>query len=135
MDDAAAIADTHILARESAPGMPPSIHLPSAVHAWLKQTLQSGYATLAAECEGAVVGYARYPADNELADLYVHPSEQGRKVRTSLLGAVKEAIPKEFEPWVFWSHVSARDFYAHHGFMEVGRTDGNGNGQTVDQLD
>ena len=127
IDDAAAIADIHIVARESAPGMPASIHPPEAVHAWVKRTLQSGDATLVAERQGLIVGYARYPGDDQLADLYVQPSEQGRGVGTALLKAVREARAGGLELWVFLSNTAARGFYAHHGFVEVERTDGAGN--------
>jgi GNAT superfamily N-acetyltransferase len=110
MDDAPTIADIHIFDRSSALDMPPSIHSPSAVHAWVARTLQSGDVTIVAESSGTVVGYARYPGENRLADLYVHLSAHGQGVGSALLEAVKEARPGGLEMWVFQCNVSTRKF-------------------------
>jgi len=129
--DAPAMAEIHISARDSAPGMPPSIHSPADIHAWMARALASGDAALVAERNGTVVGYAHYPGSNELADLYVLPSNQGRGVGAALLEAVKEARPGGFELWVFEANVEARRFYEKRGLVEVERTDGRGNEEGV----
>jgi GNAT superfamily N-acetyltransferase len=122
--DADAIADVHLAARRAA-AMPPGIHPPHEVRAWLAGRLAADEVWVA-EADGAVVGYARF-TPTWLDDLYVVPAAQGSGVGSALLDVVKALRPAGFSLWVFESNTPARRFYARHGLVEREHTDGSGN--------
>lgn len=122
--DAGALAAVQIAARAASP-MPPGIHPPDEVRAWLaERSVQND--TWVAEANGAVVGYARF-TETWLDDLYVVPSAQGEGVGTALLELVKALRPHGFSLWVFEVNQPARAFYARHGLVEREHTDGSEN--------
>lgn len=122
--DADALAEVHLAARAASP-MPPGIHPPHEVRAWLAKRLEEDE-TWVAEADGAVVGYARFTA-TWLDDLYVDPRAQRTGVGAALLGLVKAMRPDGFSLWVFEVNEPARAFYARHGLVEREHTDGADN--------
>jgi chorismate mutase/GNAT superfamily N-acetyltransferase len=123
-DDADAVADVQIAARQAA-AMPPGIHPASDVRRWLGRRLREDDAWVA-EADRRVVGYAR-STPTWLDDLYVVPAHAGRGVGSALLDVVKAHRPGGFCLWVFEMNEPARGFYARHGLVELERTDGSGN--------
>lgn len=123
-EDATAVAAVHLASRKSAP-MPPSVHADHEAYPWLAGRLREDEAWVA-EVAGQVVGYARL-AGAWLDDLYVLPAHAGRGVGSALLDLVKARRPGGFCLWVFETNRPARDFYAHHGLVELERTDGSDN--------
>lgn len=105
--------------------MPPGIHPPDEVRAWLAERSAQDE-TWVAEADGAVVGYARF-TETWLDDLYVVPDAQRAGVGTALLELVKALRPRGFSLWVFEVNQPARAFYARHGLVEREHTDGSEN--------
>jgi len=120
-----------VAARAAAP-MPPGIHPPAEITAFLTGRLGREEMWVA-ESEGEVVGYARFTG-TWLDDLYVHPARQGQGIGTALLGLVKALRPDGFGLWVFESNVPAQRFYAAHGFEVTERTDGAANEERAPDL-
>jgi GNAT superfamily N-acetyltransferase/chorismate mutase len=126
-DDLPSVADLHLLARAAAePSMPPGVHPPDEVRAWVRGWDLSAYDVWLACAGGRPVGYARW-TPTWLDDLYVHPDHQRTGVGAALLDLVKARHPDGFCLWVFESNVPARAFYARHGLVELERTDGSAN--------
>lgn len=122
--DGRLIASIHLQSRRAA-AMPPGVHTDAAVAQWLDQRLQSDDVWVA-EAGQRPVGYARFTA-SWLDDLYVVPDSAGQGVGTALLDLVKAQRAGGFCLWVFEMNTPARRFYAHHGLVELERTDGSGN--------
>ena len=122
--DADALAAVHLAARAASP-MPPGIHPPHEVRAWLAERVEQDE-TWVAEVDGTVVGYARFTA-TWLDDLYVDPRAQRVGVGAALLDLVKSLRPAGFSLWVFEVNEPARAFYTRHGLVEREHTDGSEN--------
>ncbi len=121
------VAAVHLAARAGAvPAMPPGVHPPDDVRAWVSGWDLASQDVWLAEARGAVVGYAR-ATRSWLDDLYVAPAWQGCGVGSALFDVVTAHRPDGFCLWVFESNRSARDFYARRGCLELERTDGSGN--------
>lgn len=125
VEDSGAIAEIHLASRASA-AMPPPIHPPHEVRAWLAERLQSEDEVWLAELDGEPVAYARF-TPTWLDDLYVHPSCAGRGIGGAMLDLVKARRPDGFCLWVFEMNSKARRFYAQRGLVELERTDGRAN--------
>lgn len=126
-EDLPAIAEVHLRARAAAePAMPPGVHPPDEVRAWVAGWDLSRRETWVADDGGALVGYAVLE-DDWLDSLYVDPDRQRAGAGTALLDLVKALRPEGFCLWVFETNAPARAFYAHHGLVELERTDGSGN--------
>jgi len=126
-EDLPVLADVHLASRRGAgEAFPPGVHSDDEVHAWVAGWDLRTYDVWLAMLAERVVGYARCTT-TWLDDLYVLPDAQGRGVGSTLLDLVKAERPDGFGLWVFESNVAARDFYAHHGFVTLERTDGSAN--------
>lgn len=128
VEDADALALIHVLARCASP-MPDPVHPDDDVRRWLRERLADdapGHEAWVAEIGGLPVGYAR-TTPGWLDDLYVQPAHQGGGVGRALLELVTARQPGGFCLWVFEANTPARSFYAHHGLVELERTDGAGN--------
>ena len=123
--DRDAVADIHLAARRKA-AMPPGAHTDDQVRQWLSSRLQSDDEVWLAEADGEPAGYARF-TETWLDDLYVTPRHAGQGVGSGLLDLVKARRPDGFCLWVFEMNTPARAFYAHHGLVELERTDGVAN--------
>jgi GNAT superfamily N-acetyltransferase len=122
--DADAVATVHLASRAAA-AMPPGIHTDAEVREWLGGRLAQDEVWVA-ETEGGVAAYARV-TDTWLDDLYVAPDHAGQGLGSALLDLVKAQRPRGFCLWVFEMNEPARGFYAHHGLVELERTDGAAN--------
>ncbi len=123
--DAPHVASVHIAARRAA-AMPASVHTDHEVREWLEGRLHSTDTVWVAEVDGMVAGYARF-TESWLDDLYVAPGLTGRGIGSALLNLVKQQRPGGFCLWVFEMNISARDFYARRGLIELEHTDGSAN--------
>ena len=63
----------------------------------------------------------------ELDQLYIRPGWWGRGIGSRLIEHAKAQSPDGLTLWTFQVNERARGFYAHHGFIELLRTDGSGN--------
>lgn len=97
----------------------------------IRPLIASGRVTVA-EVDGVVVGVAAAgPHDGRLVvwKLYVLPEHQGQGIGARLLESVIEGARgryPELRLVYLDGNVSARDFYAHKGFVEVDREPGSG---------
>jgi ribosomal protein S18 acetylase RimI-like enzyme/chorismate mutase len=131
--DLPAIADTYLAARAAAvPHIPPAVHSPQAIHAWVAGWGTTDGSVWVAEQDG-LVGFARL-RDDWLESLYVHPEAQGDGVGSALLELVKQRWAAGFSLHVFESNHRARRFYERHGLVTVGRTDGSANEERAPDL-
>jgi L-amino acid N-acyltransferase len=101
--------------------------------AWFELRAAQGYPILAAECEGATVGYASFgdfrPQDGfRIAvehSIYLAPAARGKGLGQALLSALfplARALGKELMIGAIDSENAASlALHARHGFVEVGR--------------
>jgi GNAT superfamily N-acetyltransferase len=126
-EDLPAIADLYLRVRESAvPAMPPQIHTPEEVRAYVGGWDLARRDVWIAELGGSPVAYMALE-EEWLDSLYVLATAAGQGIGSALLDLAKSLRPGGFGLWVFESNTPARAFYARHGLVEVERTDGSGN--------
>lgn len=123
--DLSAIAEVYLAARAVA-AMPPGIHPPDGVRAWVGAWDLSERDVWVAESGGTVVGFANL-TPTWLDGLYVAPGAQGAGIGSTLVDIAKSVRPEGFGLWVFEINEPARAFYRRHGFVELERTDGAAN--------
>lgn len=121
-EDLPSVAEIHLAARDAAP-MPPGIHPPDEVRAWVGGWDLARCAVWLALNDGVPVGYAQLTS-TWLDGLYVLPSAQRAGVGSTLLEHAKRERPDGFGLWVFEMNAPARRFYRAHGLVELERTDG-----------
>ncbi len=125
--DLPAVAEVYLAAREAAvPAMPPGVHPPDEVRAWVAGWDLDVAAVWVAACDDRLLGFAHLTAA-WLDGLYVLPATQRFGIGSALLDVAKGRRPEGFGLWVFESNTPARAFYLRHGLIEVERTDGAGN--------
>jgi putative acetyltransferase len=122
--DGEAVADVWLRSRRaSEPAIPPPVHTDDEVREWLDSVVVDRE-TWVIEEDGAVV--ALLVLDGGWVDqLYVDPACTGRRLGSRLMALAKARCPSGLDLWTFQANVGAIRFYAHHGFVEVGRTDGD----------
>ena len=74
---------------------------------------------------GVVVGVIAF-SDQWIDQLYILPAFQGRGLGSALLDVAKRS-GRALKLWTFEKNAGARRFYEARGFMEIERTDGQGN--------
>lgn len=124
-DDLSSVAQIYLAARDAAP-MPPGIHPPEEVRAWVNGWDLTRCTVWLALDDGVPIGFAQLTS-TWLDGLYVLPSAQGSGAGSALLDQVKRERPGGFGLWVFEMNTPARDFYRAHGLVELERTDGSAN--------
>ena len=123
--DADEVTELYLATRRAAePSMPPQLHTPESVLAFMTRVLADKEVWVA-EADG-IVGFMTL--DEAFLDaLYVGPDHQGFGIGNSLLELAKARRPDGFGLWVFASNAPARGFYHRHGLVELEHTDGSGN--------
>jgi GNAT superfamily N-acetyltransferase len=125
-EDADAVADLFLAARDAAMPYLPKLHPGDDVHAWIAEVVLPQDEVWVAERNGRVLGFAAL-AGEMLSHLYVAPDAQGAGVGRVLLAKAMERRPAGFRLWVFQRNERARRFYESHGLELVQLTDGAGN--------
>ena len=64
--------------------------------------------------------------------LYVAPEARGQGLGAALIADAQQA--DRLELWTFVANTGAQNFYARHGFVEVERTDGQGNDEGLPDI-
>lgn len=123
--DLPAIAEVYLAARAVA-AMPPGVHPPDEVRAWVGTWDLTSRDVWVAESGGTIVGFANLTA-TWLDGLYVEPGAQRGGIGSTLVDLAKSLRPEGFGLWVFEVNEPARAFYRRHGFVELERTDGSAN--------
>ena len=106
--------------------MPPGIHPPDDVRAWVGTWDLTARDVWVAESDGTIVGFANL-TPTWLDGLYVAPAAQRAGIGSTLLDLAKSVRPDGFGLWVFEMNQPARDFYRRHGLVALERTDGSAN--------
>jgi ribosomal protein S18 acetylase RimI-like enzyme len=130
--DLPAVAEVYLAARAAA-AMPPGIHPPVDVRAWVGTWDLSERDVWVAESVGAIVGFANL-TPTWLDGLYVDPGAQRGGIGSALVDLAKSVRPEGFGLWVFEMNEPARAFYRRHGFVELERTDGTANEENAPDI-
>lgn len=127
-EDLPGIAELYLRVRAAAvPQMPPIVHTPAEVHAYVARWQLERPDVWVAEGEsGDLSAFARVQGA-WLESLYVDPRHQATGIGEALLDLVKAIRPAGFALWVFAANASARGFYARRGLIELEHTDGSAN--------
>jgi GNAT superfamily N-acetyltransferase/uncharacterized protein YndB with AHSA1/START domain len=127
-EDAEAVADLLVRAREAAAGaIPPAVHPPAEVLGWVTTVvIPDREVWLVEEAPGAPIAVLVL-ADDWVDQLYVDPSRTGQGLGSRLLDLAKSRRPDGLQLWTFAANLGAQRFYARHGFVAVEATDGAGN--------
>ena len=125
-DEADALARLFLRARRAAaPALPLPVHDEAAVVAHLAAAVDDpGREVWVADTGAGVVGFLVL-TPTWVEDLYVDPDHQRRGTGSALLGLARSRRAHGFGLWVFATNRAARDFYAHHGLVELETTDGS----------
>ncbi|MEU5873431.1 GNAT family N-acetyltransferase [Glycomyces sp. NPDC047369] len=115
-------------------GMPylPALYTREQTDWWVREVMVPQSEVLVAEHRGVPVGFAALDGDL-LGHLYIEPGAQGRGIGEALLERAKRRR-RSLDLRVFAANTGARDFYARHGFAEVGADDGSGNEEGLPDL-
>lgn len=132
--DAGVIARIHPDARRAAGDrFPPAVHDDNELEPHLLQDVLPVAEAWIAERGGEPAGILVLEG-NLLDQLSVMPSAQGLGVGTALLDHAKVRRPDGLRLWVFVSNEPARAFYARHGFVPIGGSDGVANEEGAPDL-
>ena len=131
--DLPTIAEVYLAARDGA-AMPPGIHPPDDVRAWVASWDLASRDVWVAESGGSIVGFANL-TPTWLDGLYVAPGAQRGGIGSTLVDLAKSVRPDGFGLWVFETNVRAQEFYRRHGLLVVRRTDGSDNEERAPDLE
>ena len=124
-DDVVTLADLFRRSREAnRETIPPIVHPPETVEPFLRHVVATDEVWVAVLDGGGVVGFVALDADG-VDHLYVDPGNTGDGVGSLLVERAKERRPHGLSLWTFVSNTGARRFWARHGFVVVGGTDGD----------
>jgi GNAT superfamily N-acetyltransferase len=101
--------------------------------AWVSGVLLPGHEVRVAVAGDGVIAVIALSV-GWVDQLYVAPAMQGHGVGSRLLREAKDAAPGSLRLWTFRRNRRARAFYEGHGFVEVGRTDGDNEEHEPDVL-
>jgi putative acetyltransferase len=131
-DETDALARLHrLVVRADLPYLP-DLHTAQEDRDYFASVLFPGGDIWVADVAGEIVGYCASPP-GWVQHLYVHPAYQHRGIGSALLAKAIEGN-KDVQLWTFVRNERARAFYAHHGFREVSRTDGDNEEKEPDVL-
>jgi putative acetyltransferase len=103
----------------------PPLHTPEEDRAYVRDVLLARQRVTVAEDNGRIVGFMA-ETDGWIDQLYVQPGLLRQGVGSALIADAKSRN-ENLTLWCFLENHPARSFYERHGFVEVERTDGNGN--------
>jgi len=105
------------------PAIPSPVHSDDDVRAWFVGHLYPTSEVWLASTDSEIVAVLVLRAD-WLDQLYVDAGRSGHGIGTALLDKAKSERDS-LDLWTFQANQRARAFYERHGFVEVGRTDGD----------
>ena len=124
-NDAADIAEIHMLARSEAMPWLPVIHSSEEVLEFFSKIVLQTEIVRVVETERKIAGFVAFRGD-WLKHLYIHPDYWGKRFGSLLLLEAKANSPR-LQLWTFQRNSAARAFYDRHKFAEVELTDGTRN--------
>ena len=105
----------------------PQLHTPDEDIAFIATHVLPRYRITVAELDGAIAGYMA-DEPNEVQQLYLDPRYLRQGIGTALMDDVKSRN-QWLELWCFAENHRGRAFYARHGFVEIGRSEGETNAE------
>ncbi len=109
----------------------PNLHTPSQNQAFCGKLIDQKAVTVA-EQNRQVVGFLAQRAA-EIDALYVAQQARRQGIGHALVSAAK-AKQSRLDLWTFQANLEARAFYAREGFVELRRTDGQGNDEKLPDI-
>jgi GNAT superfamily N-acetyltransferase len=104
----------------------PRVHSHDEVIKHFSTTVLHDRSCFIAKQGGAVCGMMALGKDDHLVTaLYVDAKSRGIGVGSALVNKAKAELRPFVELWTFQANLPAQSFYAKHGFVETGRTDGD----------
>lgn len=105
----------------------PQLHTPAEDIRFITTQILPACRVTVAELDGAIAGYMA-EAPGEIEQLYLDPNFLRQGIGTALINDAK-ARNARLELWCFTENHRGRAFYARHGFIEIGRSDGMTNAE------
>ncbi|GAB3410856.1 GNAT family N-acetyltransferase [Flindersiella endophytica] len=124
--DAAGMAEVWLSSFAAALPTVRRAHSADEVRAHFRDVVVPDYEAWVAVTDGNVVGLLALRGE-WVDQLYLHPSWRGRGLGDRLVALAKAQRPEGLQLWTFQVNEPACRFYERHGFVEVERTDGEGN--------
>ena len=123
-EDAAAIADIHLTARQQAMSYLRRVHTDEETRDYFARVVgDRPQVWWIVRHQGQVVAYMLIDGEN-LDHLYVSPYWQGQGFGSALLDKAKKLSPDCLLLWTFQRNARARAFYEARGFHSVAQTEG-----------
>lgn len=110
--------------RAAVPAIPPPIHPDAEVLVWFREVVMPTHDVWVAGTGSTIVG-VMVRSDGWIDHLYVAPDSTDRGIGSALVLRAKTESHGSLDLWTFASNMAAQRFYERHGFLEVGRTDGD----------
>ncbi len=122
--DAPALAEVWLRSYTAAlPGVRRA-HTDDEVRDWFRHVVVPMHETWLAEADDGQVAGLLVLDGPVLEQLYLAPDWRGRGLGDRFVALAKSRSPEGLWLWTFQVNAPARRFYARHGFVETGRTDG-----------
>lgn len=121
-DDVDGVAGLFARSRAAALPFLPVLHSPAEDIAFFGGLRERGLMTLA-ERAGSLLGFM-VERQGWVEQLYVEPEQRGQGIGSLLVNAAKQR-QKRLQLWCFADNHAGRNFYIRHGFVEIGRSDGD----------
>jgi GNAT superfamily N-acetyltransferase len=122
--EARAAADLWLASRRaSIPQIPPPMHSDDEVREWFEHVVFRSFEVWVFESTGKIVALMVL-SEEWIEQLHVDPRWTGRGLGSRLVDLAKQRR-QALDLWTFESNAGARRFYERHGFVAVGRTDGD----------
>jgi len=125
--DAAAVAALYLSARSASLGsIPPVVGSDDEVLSWLATRISRGEECWVTEDSSGITAMMLLEP-GWIDQLYVRPDKVGEGIGSQLVQRAKELMPTGIKLWTFQSNFRAQNFYEHHGFVAIEKTDGQNN--------
>ncbi len=103
----------------------PRIHSHDDVKNYYRTEVAAGRKVFVVTADTKIAGMIVIAPDNIVTALYVRRGFRRQGVGRMLLSRAKRECRSEVRLWTFQRNQAAQKFYAHEGFVEINRTDGD----------
>ncbi len=103
----------------------PRLHTPAEVAQFYREHIFAKCRVLVAEGARGIAGFVAVDGEGLIAAFFVAEAARGRGVGGALLQEAKALRPEGLSLWTFAANSGALRFYARHGFVAAGGTEGD----------